>query len=57
LPALARLRIVRTITVAARFEHPPDVTLAELRVQLSHLHDDEAERFFRGAAADRALAR
>ena len=44
-------RVIRTLTVAARFEHPLDVTLAELCVELTYPHDDEAEKFFRDVAA------
>jgi transcriptional regulator with XRE-family HTH domain len=46
-------RVIRTITVAARFQHPLDVTLAELCIELTYPHDDDAEAFFRAIAASR----
>lgn len=42
--------VVRTVTVAARFESTTDVTLDELRVELVYPEDAEAERFFRERA-------
>ncbi|MEX2562676.1 MAG: helix-turn-helix transcriptional regulator [Nitriliruptoraceae bacterium] len=38
---------IRTITVAARFESVADVTLDEIRVELTYPEDDIAERYFR----------
>ncbi len=43
--------IVRTITVAARFESTLDVTLDELRVELIYPEDAAADRFFHEQAA------
>ncbi|OLB66898.1 MAG: hypothetical protein AUI10_01470 [Actinobacteria bacterium 13_2_20CM_2_72_6] len=40
-------RVVRTITMVARFDHATEVTLDELRVELMYPMDDDAERFFR----------
>ena len=39
------------MTVVATFEHPVDVTLDEVRVELIYPEDGEAESFFRAAAA------
>jgi transcriptional regulator with XRE-family HTH domain len=39
--------LVRTITVAARFESVADITLDEVRVELIYPEDETAERFFR----------
>lgn len=39
-------RVVRTVTVAARFESTVDITLDELRVELIYPHDDDSDRFF-----------
>lgn len=39
--------LVRTITVAARFESVADITLDELRVELVYPEDEPSERFFR----------
>lgn len=43
-------RIVRTVTVAARFEATVDVTLEELRIEMIYPEDDEADRFFQHQA-------
>ena len=43
--------IVRTITVAARFESTADVTLDELRVELIYPEDADSDRFFHQRAA------
>lgn len=40
-------RLVRTVTVAARFESTTDVTLDELRVELIYPEDADADRFFK----------
>lgn len=45
-------QVVRTMTVAARFESVADITLEELRVELIYPEDDASERFFRARAAD-----
>jgi transcriptional regulator with XRE-family HTH domain len=42
--------LVRTITVAARFESVADVTLDEVRVELLYPEDEPSERFFRALA-------
>lgn len=39
--------LVRTITVAARFESVADITLDEVRVELIYPEDEPSERFFR----------
>ncbi|MEX2619570.1 MAG: helix-turn-helix transcriptional regulator [Egibacteraceae bacterium] len=39
--------LIRTITVAARFESVADVTLDEVRVELVYPEDETADRFFR----------
>jgi transcriptional regulator with XRE-family HTH domain len=39
-------QVIRTITVAARFESVADVTLDEVRVELIYPEDREAERYF-----------
>jgi transcription regulator MmyB-like protein len=39
--------VVRTIVMTARFDHPAELTLDELRVELMYPLDDAAERFFR----------
>lgn len=44
-------RQIRTLATVLRFDKPTDVTMAELRVELVFPADDEAERFFRDAAA------
>jgi transcriptional regulator with XRE-family HTH domain len=41
--------LIRTITVAAKFESVADVTLDEVRVELIYPEDDVSERFFRDA--------
>ena len=46
--------VVRTIAMTARFDHAADVTLDELRVELMYPLDEDAERFFRGHAHQRA---
>ena len=43
-------QVVRTVTVVAAFEHAVDVTLDEVRVELVHPEDAEAEAPFRTAA-------
>jgi transcriptional regulator with XRE-family HTH domain len=40
-------QIVRTIAMVARFDHPAEATLDELRVELMYPMDATAERFFR----------
>jgi transcriptional regulator with XRE-family HTH domain len=42
-------RVVRTVAMVARFDHPNETTLDELRVELLYPMDDEAEQFFRSA--------
>lgn len=42
--------LIRTITVAARFESVADVTLDEVRVELVYPEDEPSERFFRALA-------
>ena len=39
--------VVRAIVMTARFDHPAEVTLDELRIELMYPLDDDAERFFR----------
>jgi transcriptional regulator with XRE-family HTH domain len=39
--------LVRTITVAARFESVADITLDEIRVELVYPEDEPSERYFR----------
>jgi len=39
--------VVRTIVMTARFDHPAELTLDELRVELMYPLDAVAERFFR----------
>lgn len=43
--------LIRTITVAARFESVADITLDEVRVELVYPEDEVADRFFRELAA------
>ncbi len=43
--------LVRTITVAARFESVADITLDEIRVELVYPEDEPSERFFRAHSA------
>lgn len=43
--------VVRTITVAARFESTVDITLDELRVELIYPEDADSDRFFHEQAA------
>lgn len=43
-------QLIRTVTVAARFESATDITLDELRIELIYPEDDTAERFFRQQA-------
>lgn len=38
--------IVRTVAVVARFDHPAETTLDEMRVELLSPMDEAAERFF-----------
>lgn len=40
-------QVVRTIGMVARFDAPSDVTLDELRIELSYPFDAAAGRFFR----------
>jgi transcriptional regulator with XRE-family HTH domain len=42
-------QIIRTLAMVARFDHPAELTLDELRVELMYPMDDTAERFFRTA--------
>lgn len=42
--------MIRTITVAARFESVADVTLDEVRVELFYPEDEGSEQFFRNLA-------
>lgn len=42
--------LVRTITVAARFESVADITLDEIRVELVYPEDEPSERYFRALA-------
>lgn len=42
---------IRTIAIAARFESVADITLDEIRVELTYPEDDTSERFFRDRAA------
>ena len=39
--------VVRTIAMTARFDHPSEVTLDELHIELMYPMDDDADRFFR----------
>jgi transcriptional regulator with XRE-family HTH domain len=43
-------RVVRTVAMVARFDHPAETTLDELRVELLYPMDEDAERFFRSSA-------
>lgn len=43
-------RIIRTVVMVARFDHPAETTLDELRVELMYPADDLAEQYFRGQA-------
>jgi hypothetical protein len=43
-------QVVRTVAMVARFDHPADTTLDELRVELLYPMDEAAEQFFRSAA-------
>jgi hypothetical protein len=48
-------RVVRTVAMVARFDHPAETTLDELRVELLYPMDEDAAQFFRSAAiADEA---
>jgi transcriptional regulator with XRE-family HTH domain len=49
-------QIIRTIAMVARFDHPAEVTLDELRVELMFPLDETAERFFRARAVSRNAA-
>jgi transcriptional regulator with XRE-family HTH domain len=40
-------QIIRTIAMVARFDHPADTTLDDLRVELMYPMDDTADDFFR----------
>ena len=44
-------QIIRTVGMVARFDHPAEVTLDEVRVELMFPIDEVAERFFRTAGA------
>lgn len=48
-------RIIRTVAMVARFDHPADTTLDELRVELMYPADDIAERYFRGQTGGKKL--
>jgi transcriptional regulator with XRE-family HTH domain len=43
-------QIIRTIAMVARFDHPTEITLDELRVELMYPMDEVAERFFRSTS-------
>jgi transcriptional regulator with XRE-family HTH domain len=43
-------RVVRTVALVARFDHPAETTLDELRVELLYPMDEVAEQFFRSSA-------
>jgi len=43
-------QIIRTIAMVAHFDHPAEITLDELRVELMYPMDATAERFFRARA-------
>jgi transcriptional regulator with XRE-family HTH domain len=43
-------QIVHTVAMVARFDHPAETTLDELRVELLYPMDEAAERFFRSSA-------
>ncbi len=38
---------MRTVAMVARFDHPAETTLDELRVELLYPMDEVAEQFFR----------
>jgi transcriptional regulator with XRE-family HTH domain len=40
-------QVIRTIAMVARFDHPAEITLDELRVELLYPMDQDAEDFFR----------
>jgi hypothetical protein len=40
-------RVVRTVAMVARFDHPAETTLDELRVELLYPMDEDADQFFR----------
>jgi len=40
-------QVIRTIAMVARFEHPAETTLDELRLELMYPVDDAADEFFR----------
>jgi transcriptional regulator with XRE-family HTH domain len=42
-------RVVKTIGMVARFDSPAEVTLDELRIELTYPLDEASDRFFRGA--------
>ena len=44
-------QIIRTIAMVARFDHPAETTLDELRVELMYPMDDTADDFFRSRPA------
>ena len=43
-------RVVRTVAMVARFDHPAETTLDELRVELLYPMDEDAAQFFRSSA-------
>jgi len=43
-------QIIRTIAMVARFDHPAEITLDELRVELMYPMDAAGEEFFRARA-------
>ena len=40
-------QVIRTIAMVARFDHPAETTLDELRLELMYPMDDAADQFFR----------
>jgi hypothetical protein len=53
-------QIIRTVAMVARFDHPAEITLDALRVELMYPMDEVAERFFRaddGASTGPAVSR
>jgi transcriptional regulator with XRE-family HTH domain len=44
-------QVIRTIAMVARFDHPTEITLDELRVELMYPMDDVAEQFFRATGS------
>ena len=49
-------RIIRTISLVARFDTAVEVTLDELRIELTYPQDTAAEEFFRELARAHAPA-